>query len=71
MAIHRSSAASVAYQIRMSREQREQLHQVAAEHGMTVREWALFRLLEVTEIEHGKPGRKPKTAPQQELPMAG
>jgi hypothetical protein len=55
----------------MSREQREQLHQVAAEHGMTVREWALFRLLEVTEIEHGKPGRKPKTAPQQELPMAG
>jgi len=44
---------------------------MAAEHGMTVREWTLFRLLGVTELEHGKPGRKPKTTPQQELPMAG
>mgnify|MGYP001616774876 CR=1 FL=1 len=37
---------------------------------MTVREWSMYRLLGVTELEHGIPGRKPKN-PQQELPMTG
>lgn len=70
MAIHRSRAASVGYLLRMSPEQREDLSRVAAEHGMTVREWSMYRLLGVTELEHGIPGRKPKN-PQQELPMTG
>ena len=71
MAIHRSRAASVGYLLRMSPEQRVELSQVAAEHGMTVREWSMYRLLGVTELEHGMPGRKPKTQSQQELPMTG
>ncbi len=64
MAIHRSRAASVSYQLRMSPEQRVELARVAAEHGMTVREWCLYRVLDVTEIEYGTPGRK---KPQAEL----
>lgn len=72
MAIHRSRAASVGYLLRMSPEQREELSRVAAEHNMTVREWSMYRLLGVTELEHGVPGRKPKTPQsQQELPMTG
>ena len=71
MAIHRSRAASVGYLLRMSPEQREELSRVAAEHGMTVREWSMYRLLGVTELEHGMPGRKPKAQSQQELPMTG
>lgn len=69
MAMHRSRAASVSYQLRMSPEQRVELARVAAQHNMTVREWCLYRVLQVTEVERGTPGRKkPKAELQPQLP---
>lgn len=51
--------SSAAVLIRMSPDQRRRLAEVAAENGMTVRAWVMYRALGVEHIEPGKPGRKP------------
>lgn len=63
---HEQSSAAVL--IRMSPDQRRQLADVAAAHGMTMRAWVLYRALGVEDLQPGKPGRK--TSPQATLPLA-
>ena len=62
-------AAAVALFVEMSREQRTELRRRAAEHGMTMRAYALWKLFDVEEIDLGRPGRKVQR--QEELPMTG
>ena len=69
MAENPSNSASVL--VRMSPGQREQLRRDAAAHGMTMRAWAMYRLLGVEKLERRKPGPQAKPKDQQELPMTG
>lgn len=50
----------------MSPEQRRQLSELAAAHGMTMRAWVMYRALGVEDLQPGKPGRKPNS--QDQLP---
>ncbi len=57
---------SASFLIRMSPEQRRQLAEDAAAHNMTMRAWAMYKILGV-DVGPQKPGRK--TSPQAPLPL--
>ncbi len=55
--------------VRMSKAQKTELQEAAAAAGITVRALALQRLLGITDLPTGRPGRVPRR--QEELPMTG
>ena len=63
----RRMAADDAILVRMSKEQKAELKGLAADAGLTVRAYALHKLLGITDLPTGKPGRQPRT--QDELPI--
>ena len=63
----RAMAADDAILVRMSKEQKAELKGRAADAGLTVRAYALHKLLDISDLPTGKPGRQPRT--QDELPI--
>lgn len=55
--------------VRMTTEQKEVIRERAQGAGLTMRAYALHKLLGVTDLPSGRPGRVPKR--QEELPMTG
>lgn len=64
----RSEATAVAVLTRMSVTQKRQLAQDAADAGMTMRRYVLWKVFGTTDVRD-TPGRIPRR--QEELPMAG